>query len=244
MRKLLQCAGMLLLAGLVAVQAVAADAPEYPKGSTPVLMVGDSMMRILGANMEKEFRLAGIQPAVSFSSLGSGLVRPSVFNWFTKLDELLDENKPKTVFVALGTNDKQALETEDGVIINYDTPGWEQAYRVCIARVMDRLLAADVDLVVWFLLPPMKDPAVQEHAQLVNRIASELAAEDSRKDKIFLYDMGALLSPRNPGKYSQYMMDPASAAAISVRDPDGVHLAVGGAKVVAKACIKNFYSKR
>jgi hypothetical protein len=221
---------------------MAADAPEYPQGSTPVLMVGDSMMRILGANMEKEFRLAGIQPAVAFSSLGSGLVRPSVFNWFTKLDELLEENHPKTVFVALGTNDKQALETEDGAIIKYGEPAWEPAYRICLARVMDQLLAADVDLVVWFLLPPMKEAAVQEHAQLVNRIATELANEDSRKDKIFLYDMASIFS-RRPNTYSQYMMSPAGEA-ILVRDPDGVHLAVGGAKAVAKACLKNFYTDR
>lgn len=242
MKNIFKTGAMLILSGLLAVQAFAADAVEYPKGSTPVLMVGDSMMRILGANMEKEFRLADIQPAVSFSSLGSGLVRPSVFNWFAKLDELLAENQPKTVFVALGTNDKQALETEEGSIVNYGTPAWEAAYRLCIARVMDRLIEADVDLVVWFLLPPMKDAAVQEHAQLVNRIASELAAEDSRKDKIFLYDMGSIISPRHPEKFSQFMMSPLGEA-IAVRDPDGVHLAVGGAKAVAKACVKNFYQK-
>ena len=107
---------------------------------------------------------------------------------------------------------------------------------------MDQLLAADVDLVVWFLLPPMKDPAVQEHAQLVNRIATELAGEDSRKDKIFLFDMASCFS-RRPGVYSQYMMSPTGEA-ITVRDPDGVHLAVGGAKAVAKACVKNFYADR
>ena len=242
MKKLLKRFALIILAGLMATGAVAAEAPEYPHGSTPVLMVGDSMMRILGANMEKEFRLADIQPAVAFSSLGSGLVRPSVFNWFTKLDELLAENQPKTVFVALGTNDKQALETEEGAIINYAAPGWEEAYRGCIARVMDQLLAADVDLVVWFLLPPMKEAAVQEHAQLVNRIATELAGEDSRKDKIFLFDMASCFS-RRPGVYSQYMMSPTGEA-ITVRDPDGVHLAVGGAKAVAKACVKDFYPDR
>ena len=242
MKKLLQQGAMLVLAGLLAAGAMAADAPEYPHGTTPVLMVGDSMMRILGANMEKEFRLAGIQPAVAFSSLGSGLVRPSVFNWFAKLDELLEENRPKTVFVALGTNDRQALETEAGAIVNYGEPAWEEAYRLCLARVMDRLLAADVDLVVWFLLPPMKEAAVQEHAQLVNRLATELANEDSRKEKFFLYDMASVFS-RRPGVYSQYMMSPAGEA-ITVRDPDGVHLAVGGAKAVAKACVKNFYRDR
>lgn len=242
MKKILKIALFMLLAGSLALPALAADEPEYPRGSTPVLMVGDSMMRILGANMEKEFRLADIQPAVAFSSLGSGLVRPSVFNWFERLAQLLDENHPKTVFVAMGTNDKQALEAEDGGIVNYGTPAWETAYRACISRFMDQLLDADVELVVWFLLPPMKDAAVQEHAQLVNRIATELAAEDSRKDKIFLYDMASAFS-RHPEKYSQYMMSPQGEA-ISVRDPDGVHLAVGGAKAVAKACLKNFYGTR
>jgi hypothetical protein len=242
MKNILKTAAMTALAALVAANAVAADAPEFPKGSTPVLMVGDSMMRILGANMEKEFRLADIQPAVSFSSLGSGLVRPSVFNWNERLAQLLEENHPKTVFVAMGTNDKQALETEDGAIISYGAAGWEPAYRQCLARYMDQILAADVDLVVWFLLPPMKEAAVQEHAQLVNRLATELASEDSRKDKIFLYDMASVFSPRNPGKYSQYMISPLGEA-IAVRDPDGIHLAVGGAKAVAKACVKNFYQK-
>lgn len=242
MKNLVKLGGMLLLAGLVAVESMAADAPEYPKGSTPVLMVGDSMMKILGANMEKEFRLADIQPAVAFSSLGSGLVRPSVFNWYARLAQLLDENHPKTVFVAIGTNDKQALETEEGAIIKYGDLGWEEAYRVCLARYMDQILAADVDLVVWFLLPPMKDAAVQEHAQLVNRIVTELAADEARKDKIFLYDMASVFS-RRPGVYSQYMMSPQGEA-IMVRDPDGVHLTAGGAKVVAKACLKNFYTDR
>ena len=55
---------------------------------TPVLMVGDSMMRLLGVAMEKQCKKAGIQPAVSFSSLGSGLVRPNVFDWNAKIDEL------------------------------------------------------------------------------------------------------------------------------------------------------------
>ena len=121
------------------------------------------------------------------------MVRPSVFNWFVRLDELLKENKPGTVFVALGTNDKQALETEDGAIVPYGGPAWETAYRQCLARFMDQLLAADVDLVVWFLLPPMKDPAVQEHAQIVNRIATELASEEARKD-----ERGARVSATRP----------------------------------------------
>jgi hypothetical protein len=242
MKNILKTGAMLVLAVLLAANATAGNASEYPKGSTPVLMMGDSMMRILGANMEKEFRLADIQPAVAFSSLGSGLVRPSVFNWFERLAQLLEENHPKTVFVAIGTNDKQALETEDGSIIKYGEPAWETAYRACLARVMDQLLAADVELVVWFLLPPMKDAAVQEHAQLVNRIATELASDEARKDRIFLYDMASVFS-RRPGVYSQYMMSPQGEA-IMVRDPDGVHLTAGGAKAVAKACLKNFYQDR
>ena len=55
---------------------------------TPVLMMGDSMMRLLSIAMEKQLKAAGVQPASSFTSLASvwhalmrltGLARPP--NW-------------------------------------------------------------------------------------------------------------------------------------------------------------------
>ena len=54
---------------------------EPVKLDAPVVFIGDSMMKMLGKGMEKAFKAKDVTPAESFSSLGSGLARPSVFNW-------------------------------------------------------------------------------------------------------------------------------------------------------------------
>ncbi len=208
---------------------------------SPVLMVGDSMMRLLGVAMEKQCKKAGIQPAVSFSSLGSGLVRPNVFDWNAKIDELARAHSPKTVFVALGTNDRQTLEGGELGAIRYGAPEWEPEYARRIGAFMDRLIANGATRVVWLLLPDMKEAANQEHAQLVNRIVAAEAQAESRRDRVTLFDLGPVLS-RKPGHFSQFVMS-NTGAAVAVRDPDGVHLTSDGAKLCARAILKTFWNK-
>lgn len=236
-----------LVATALALGSFVAPAPAQeepiPTPDTPILMIGDSMMRLLGHEMEKAFKKAGIQPAVSFSSLGSGLVRPTVFDWNAKIDELIVQHKPATVFVAIGTNDRQAIETEGGGTIRYENADeWRAAYSKCIGGVMDRLAAGGVKRIIWMLLPIMKEPATQEHAQLVNEIVTEQAAADKRKDVITLLDLGQMLSTR-AGKFSRYVTDKKTGDTITVRDPDGVHLSVEGGKYVSKKILEKYWKK-
>ena len=231
-----------LLLATTATAAPAAKEEKLPKPDKPVLMIGDSMMRLLGHEMEKAFKKADIQPAVSFSSLGSGLVRPSAFDWSAKITELLAANTPRTVFVCLGANDRQPIEIAGGGIVRYeDAADWRATYSKIIGGVMDQLIEGGVTRVFWMLLPDMKDPVNQEHAKLVNEIVTEQAADEKRKDVVKLYDLASALS-RRPGKYSQYMMSPEGQS-LTVRDPDGVHLSVDGSKLVAKKVLKDFWGK-
>ncbi len=231
-----------LLLAATATAAPAAKEEKLPKPDKPVLMIGDSMMRLLGHEMEKAFKKADIQPAVSFSSLGSGLVRPSAFDWTAKITELLAENQPRTVFVCLGANDRQPIEIAGGGIVRYeDAAEWRATYSKIIGGVMDQLVEGGVTRVFWMLLPDMKDSVNQEHAKLVNEIVTEQAADEKRKDIVKLYDLASALS-RRPGKYSQYMMSPEGQS-LTVRDPDGVHLSVDGSKLVAKKVLKDFWGK-
>ena len=234
-------AAALAAASAVAAPAAAPAVPDVPVPSAPVLMIGDSMMRLLGTAMEKAFKKAGVQPAVAFSSLGSGLVRPAVFDWNAKIAELVAENKPKTVFVCLGANDRQAIEGEEGGIILYGKPEWEPAYAKRVGAVMDQLVDGGATRIVWLKLPVMKDPVNQAHADLVNAIVEREAAAENRKDKVTLFDLGPVLS-RRPGTYTQYLMSPQGQA-LSVRDPDGVHLTNEGGKIVAAAILKAFWKK-
>ncbi len=237
MKAILAAAAILSL--LVPARAEPAD--KAPALDTPVLMVGDSMMRLLGVAMEKQFKKADIQPAVAFSSLGSGLVRPAIFDWNAKIDELCAEHHPKTVFVSLGTNDRQTLEGAESGAIRYGAPEWEPEYAKRLTSFLDRILANGVERVVWLLLPDMKEPANQEHARLVNRLVTEAAQDESRRDRVTLFDLGPVLS-RRPGQFSPYIMS-NSGAALTVRDPDGVHLTNDGAKLVARAILKTFWNK-
>jgi hypothetical protein len=207
----------------------------------PVLMIGDSMMRLLGIAMEKELAAAGVTPATSFSSLGSGLARLDAFDWFAKVDELMKEHKPKTVVVSLGANDRQKLKDTTGRVVPYGKPEWEHEYALRLGRIMDDLIKGGATRVIWLLLPDMKEPVHQTYAQSLNDIFKRLAQEESRKDKVVLFDMAPLLT-RRPGTFSLYVMAP-NGAPLTVRDADGVHLTNVGAKRVAQSLVQTYWKK-
>lgn len=206
----------------------------------PVLMIGDSMMRQLGVAMEKELKAAEIQPASAFSSLGSGLTRVDAFDWFGKIESLMQERKPKVVVIAIGANDRQPIKASSGQMFLCGTPEWEKEYSRYVGRVMDALITGGVEKIVWLLLPDMKDPAHQEYAQRANAVFMREATTESRQGKIALFDMRGVLA-RKPGTYSAFVMAP-NGQALTVRDPDGVHLSAVGAQRVAQALVKTYWN--
>ena len=207
--------------------------------AAPVLMIGDSMMRLLGIAMEKELKAAGVQPAASFSSLASGLARMDAFDWFAKVDALMSEHKPATVVVTLGANDRQSLKDATGRVVPFGTPEWEKEYALRVGRIMDELIKGGAKKIIWLLLPDMKEPVQQTYAQFVNTLFEREAAVEARKDKVVLFDMRPLLS-RKPGTFSLYVMAP-NGAALTVRDSDGVHLTNPGAQRVAQSLVKTYW---
>jgi len=234
---------MIRKAFLCGVLACACGLPSLLLGAdgAPVLMVGDSMMRLLGVAMEKELKAANIQPASSYTSLGSGLARIDAFDWFAKVDSLMGEFKPDTVVVAVGTNDRQTLKDSTDQAVQYGTPEWKVEYGKRIGRIMDGLIKGGAKRVVWLLLPDMKEPVHQEYAIFVNQIIIQESLNESRKEKVFLFDMRPLLT-RKPGTFALYVMAP-NGAALTVRDADGVHLTKPGAERVAAAIVKTFWKK-
>jgi hypothetical protein len=128
-------------------------------------MIGDAMRRLLGSAMEKARKAAGVEPATSFSSLASGLARMDAFDWFAKVEELMQQRKPATVVVTLGANDRQSLKDASGRVVSFGTPEWEREYGLRVGRIMDELIKGGASRVVWLLLPDMKEPAQQEYAK-------------------------------------------------------------------------------
>jgi hypothetical protein len=225
------------LAGVCCLLAVACG---HAAEGTPVLMVGDSMMRVLGIAMEKEFKAAGIQPASSQASLGSGLIRGETFDWYAKIAALMAERKPATVIVLIGINDRQAILTPEKKMLTCGTEEWREAYGKAVGRFMDAILAGGARRVIWLLAPDMRDEIQQEHADTLNAVFMKEAAVETRRNKVTLFDLRSAIA-RHPGKYTQFVMSPTGSA-LSVRDADGIHFSMIGGQRVAQAVIKRFFA--
>ncbi len=200
----------------------------------PVLLIGDTMMLVLGRELERALVNAGVHSVTSSCSFASGLARPSLFDWDAKLGMLSAAQRPRSVCVAVGVADRQSIETEKGNVQYGRADEWREAYSVRVGKVMDGLAEAGVRQIIWFLLPDMKERIHQEHARLVNEIVIEQAT--ARTNTVVLFDLAPILS-RRPGTYTRYVMA-ADGGAITVRDPDGMHLTREGAKLVSEALLQ------
>lgn len=201
-----------------------------------VLLIGDSMMGVLGRVMEKALMETNAVSAVTCTSFGTGLTRPGIFDWGMKIDALTATARPEMAVVFFGADDRQLVEAAEGVVAYDRANDWRAAYAEHVGRTMDRLEARDVRRIVWLLLPDMRELPWQEHARLVNEIVADEAA--TRTNTVSLFDLGPILS-RRPGTYTRYVMT-GDGSALTVRDADGIHLSVDGARLVASALIKAF----
>jgi hypothetical protein len=236
---------LMAFAAAFALTGFAADGAAPPKEAKlagaerqPALLLGDSMMRLMGKAIEKELKAEGYE-ATTFSSIGSGLARLDVFDWFSRIDSTMKEAKPAVVVVTLGANDRQALQDGAGNVLQFGTAEWREEYGKRIGRAMDVILENGAKRIVWLELPDMKEHLHQNYADLVNAIYAEQAAMDSRKDKVSLFSMRRHLS-KVPGKYTSFLMSPQGQA-LQVRDSDGVHLSQQGAKIMARALVDAFW---
>lgn len=204
--------------------------------SAPVLSIGDSMMRLLGTELDKEFKKQDIKSS-SHSSLGSGLARLDAFDWKAKSVSLMAETQAKVVIVTFGANDDQVLMDPQGQKVLTGTPEWNTEYGRRVGEIMDLLIAGGAKHVVWLTLPDMKAKKLQESATKINTIFK--AEADKRPDQVILFQTAPVLTAK-PGKFVSYVMS-SSGTPITVRDPDGVHLSTDGARRMAEALAIAFW---
>ncbi len=205
-----------------------ADQIESP---SRVLIIGDSMMRVTAHALELQISRREGVTSRAFTSLGSGISRLDVFDWMEKIDELVSEFSPDCTIAWFGTNDRQPLRTEGG-IIRPDSPEWEVEYARRVGEAMDKLLAMPESNVLWLELPDMRESRLQEDVDLINQIVQREAAKRARAH---YYPTRSLLS-RRPGTFSMHIVGPTGMP-LQIRDSDGVHLNRTGADRMAESII-------
>ncbi|OGV61891.1 MAG: hypothetical protein A2498_09480 [Lentisphaerae bacterium RIFOXYC12_FULL_60_16] len=218
--------------------ALAVGAAE-PAPRSPVLLIGDSMMRLPGLAIERELSRLPNMKARSFADIGTGLARLDVFDWLGKISELCDVHRPRVGLVALGTNDRQPMQLAGGRgMVQPETPEWDAEYAQRIGQAMDRLLAGGCERVIWLLLPPMRDAVID---RFVKRLNTLVMAEAEHRPQVLLFDVGKLVADRKTGGFTERLIDPRTAVSVSVRDRDGIHLTPEGARLLASALIREYW---
>ncbi len=100
-----------------------------------LLAVGDSLMEAIGAAVVNAAADTGVIASRFDANYSSGLARPELYDWPSRLASELDAHSTHIVVFAVGANDARAIETLAG-FEPFGTPGWEAEYRARVRDVM------------------------------------------------------------------------------------------------------------
>jgi hypothetical protein len=197
-------------------------------GPTRVLLVGDSVMHQLGdALVDQVPRGVNVRNEAVW---GSGLLSPWFVDWPANLNDLLDRYDPDVVvFLFVGNYNfggDHEYETASGVRIpDRTSPAFFRAWQAQAEHMTERA-SEDAD-VAWVLPPPMSGPDGQAVVDGLRR-GYEKVADDTGADLIDADDVLA----RADGSFMARGRG-AGGQTVSLRSPDGVHLAPAGAARLA-----------
>ena len=193
-----------------------------PKRKLGLWIAGDSLVIVPGESL---LRAVAGNRAVAAESvdgrIASGLERPDVFNWFTHIREVMENDKPRAVVLMFGGNDDHGFMTgipEGREVGTFGSPSWRAEYRRRVASVMDTVTRNGAYL-VWIGLPISRDANQTLRFDVINSILQTEAAK--RKRRVSYLDTYFFFAGENGG-FAQYIED-ATGKLVKMRADDGVH---------------------
>jgi hypothetical protein len=194
-----------------------------PRKKLGVWIAGDSLVVVPGESLLRE--IAGNRAIAAVDEIdgriASGLERPDVFNWFTRVDEVMVKEKPRAVVVMFGGNDDHGFMTglpEGREVGTFGSPSWRAEYRRRVAAVMDTVTRRGGHL-VWIGLPISRDTEQTLRYDVINTIVQTEAAK--RKGRVAYLDTYFFFAGEDGG-YAQYVED-STGKLVKMRAEDGVH---------------------
>jgi uncharacterized protein len=201
---------------------------RHPSAADPlrVLVVGDSLGIDLGDVLVNDLDATGVVQATLDGQVSTGLTRPDYFDWPAELAGDLPKYTPQVVVVMMGANDAQDLPGPPDV--PFGTPGWDAVYRARVAAFMAEA-ASQGAKVIWVGMPPMQDAGLSAAMARINGLVQSAASRNPNVD--FVASRTVLGTPS--GQYAPYLVE--NGQEVNVREPDGTHIAPGGAQLLAAA---------
>jgi uncharacterized protein len=193
-----------------------------------VVVVGDSLAAGLGTYMERVLKPSLVRVSRQ-GQISTGLSRPDYFNWPATMRLIVDRFKPDLVFVMVGENDSQSLQSPQGeVVMPIGTFDWPDAYEERVRDFAD-IATSGGARVVWVGLPVIRDQERWPILQRLNGIYGDVASE--MPDVAFLDTWDEFSTPS--GGYTAYLHEGNTVT--EIRAADGLHFSPAGYELLAQA---------
>jgi hypothetical protein len=224
------------LARALSVPTVTADAFDPGQIGAPaprrrvlrnLLITGDSMSTPLNGEI---YKLLGPHGVHVYSDLhyGGGISKDFVFDWPDEAVTISRQRRPDATVVFIGANEGFPLRGPHGGRVRCCGANWAAAYANRGRQMLAAYRRGGAARVYWITVPALRDARRTAIGRVIN-VAIDVAAEPWRR-QVRLIDGGAIFTP---GGYRDAM--PVDGVMTQVREPDGMHLTVAGAHVLALA---------
>jgi len=198
-----------------------------------VWVAGDSLAEIPGQALE---RVGGAVDVVGVESrLSTGLTRPDLYNWFTRIQVAPRQLRPRVAVLSFGADDAHDYMTglpKGKTIGRLGTDSWDAEYRRRADGVTRELIAKGI-YVVWLGLPIPDGAGFKRTFPVVNGILSDVV--DSHPGKAAYVDTWDLLADAH-GRFTPYLR--VHGKLTLMRLPDGVHYTAAAGDLIAAQLLK------
>jgi hypothetical protein len=217
------------VAAVVALVLAVGAAPATAKGGR-VLATGDSMIQIVDSFLAKELKPKGLSVR-SDAHVGTGISKPHQLDWVKRARYLARHFRPRATVVFLGANEGFPLRWQ-GKRHNCCSRAWRMAYSARAQKMMRSFERDGAARVYWLTLPAARPSGWNHIYRAVNLALGSAAKREG--DRVRLLDMGALFTPS--GRFQQTIK--RGGHRVSVRQGDGIHLNVAGARIAAHYVVR------
>lgn len=201
-----------------------------------VALVGDSMMAVgLSAQLLRETaRYDGLKMIRAFRS-GTGLSRPEVFNWLNEYPQMIMQQRPDIIILAMGANDAQGF-VADKKVLSFGSPEWEQVYMQRVQDFLSMLLKHDTT-VLMMSLPSMRSKSFNEKIQLINQMNRAVVSKMIQENANIIWWDPTHYFENASGDFQEFIINPKTKKIVRIRSSDGIHLSDEGAGLITPIII-------
>jgi hypothetical protein len=192
-----------------------------------VLVTGDSMSDPLNSELYRLMIGHGVK-VLSDLHFGGGVSKQFVFDWPQEAATIARKRREDATVVFIGANEGFPLPGPHGHPVDCCGATWAAAYANRAREMIAAYRRGGAGRVYWITVPALRDPRRTVIGRVINAAAAVAAQPWLRQ--VRLLDGGAIFTPDG---YRDAM--PVDGVETVVREPDGMHLNLTGAHVLARA---------